>query len=92
MGSNAVEATIKLEKHNNGVDGLSFRGGYHELTAGGLSFTAGKKYKSDYESMFLNAHHVPYPDPRTRNGDPEDASIWHWQSRGYNFNDVEGGI
>jgi len=45
-GSDAIEGSIKLAKHNTGRHGLlAFEGSYHGTTAGALSLTAGKAYK-----------------------------------------------
>ncbi|QFU82535.1 aspartate aminotransferase family protein [Natronorubrum aibiense] len=64
-GSDAIEGSIKLAKHNTGRHGLlGFEGSYHGTTAGALSLTAGKKYKKGYGPLLADTVHVPYP---TRN-------------------------
>lgn len=61
-GSDAIEGSIKLAKHNTGRHGLlAFEGSYHGTTAGALSLTAGKKYKTGYGPLLADAIHVPYP-------------------------------
>ena len=63
-GSDAIEGSIKLAKHNTGRHGLlAFEGSYHGTTAGALSLTAGKAYKDGYGPLLADAVHVPYPDP-----------------------------
>ena len=63
-GSDAIEGSIKLAKHNTGRHGLlAFEGAYHGTTAGALSLTAGKSYKEGYGPNLADAVHVPYPDP-----------------------------
>ncbi|WP_255170962.1 aspartate aminotransferase family protein [Natrononativus amylolyticus] len=63
-GSDAIEGSIKLAKHNTGRHGLlAFEGSYHGTTAGALSLTAGKKYKEGYGPLLPDAVHVPYPAP-----------------------------
>ena len=61
-GSDAIEGSIKLAKHNTGRHGLlAFEGSYHGTTAGALSLTAGKKYKEGYGPLLPDAIHAPYP-------------------------------
>ncbi|WP_436345898.1 aspartate aminotransferase family protein [Natronorubrum sp. FCH18a] len=61
-GSDAIEGSIKLAKHNTGRHGLlGFEGSYHGTTAGALSLTAGKKYKEGYGPLLADTVHVPYP-------------------------------
>ncbi|MGM0604717.1 MAG: aspartate aminotransferase family protein [Halobacteriota archaeon] len=63
-GSDAIEGSIKLAKHNTGRHGLlAFEGAYHGTTAGALSLTAGKKYKKGYSPLLADAVHVPFPNP-----------------------------
>ncbi|MFA9425753.1 aspartate aminotransferase family protein [Natronorubrum sp. A-ect3] len=63
-GSDAIEGSIKLAKHNTGRHGLlAFEGSYHGTTAGALSLTAGKKYKKGYSPLLADTVHVPYPYP-----------------------------
>ncbi|MFT4950279.1 MAG: diaminobutyrate-2-oxoglutarate transaminase [Natronomonas sp.] len=63
-GSDAIEGSIKLAKHNTGRHGLlAFEGSYHGTTAGALSLTAGKSYKDGYGPNLADAVHVPYPNP-----------------------------
>ena len=63
-GSDAIEGSIKLAKHNTGRHGLlAFEGSYHGTTAGALSLTAGKSYKEGYGPLLADAVHVPFPDP-----------------------------
>ncbi|WP_332900134.1 aspartate aminotransferase family protein [Haladaptatus sp. CMSO5] len=61
-GSDAIEGSIKLAKHNTGRTGLlAFEGAYHGSTGGALSLTAGKKYKKGYEPLLPGVVHAPYP-------------------------------
>lgn len=63
-GSDAIEATIKLAKHNTGGTGLiAFRGAYHGSTAGALSLTGGQKYRENYTPLLPDVTHLPYPSP-----------------------------
>ncbi len=63
-GSDAIEGSIKLAKHNTGRHGLlAFEGSYHGSTAGALSLTSGKKYKEGYGPLLADTVHVPYPSP-----------------------------
>ena len=62
-GSDAIEGSIKLAKHNTGRHGLlAFEGSYHGTTAGALSLTAGKAYKKGYGPLLADAVHVPFPN------------------------------
>lgn len=61
-GSDAIEGSIKLAKHNTGRHGLlGFEGAYHGATSGALSLTAGKKYKEGYTPLLSDVIHAPYP-------------------------------
>ncbi|WP_137290428.1 aspartate aminotransferase family protein [Natronorubrum halophilum] len=61
-GSDAIEGSIKLAKHNTGRHGLlAFEGSYHGTTAGALSLTAGKAYKDGYGPLLPDVVHLPYP-------------------------------
>ena len=61
-GSDAIEGSIKLAKHNTGRHGLlAFEGAYHGTTAGALSLTAGKTYKEGYAPLLPDVVHAPYP-------------------------------
>ncbi|WP_311173606.1 aspartate aminotransferase family protein [Halobellus ordinarius] len=63
-GSDAIEGSIKLAKHNTGRHGLlAFEGSYHGTTAGALSLTAGKAYKEGYGPLLADTVHVPFPNP-----------------------------
>ncbi|MCQ4333513.1 aspartate aminotransferase family protein [Natronomonas sp. F2-12] len=63
-GSDAIEGSIKLARHNTGRHGmLAFEGSYHGGTAGALSLTAGKAYKEGYEPLLGDVVHAPYPYP-----------------------------
>jgi diaminobutyrate-2-oxoglutarate transaminase len=63
-GSDAIEGSIKLAKHNTGRHSLlAFEGSYHGTTAGALSLTAGKAYKEGYGPLLSDAVHVPFPNP-----------------------------
>ncbi|WP_323174289.1 aspartate aminotransferase family protein [Natrialba sp. PRR66] len=75
-GSDAIEGSIKLAKQHTGRHGLlAFEGAYHGTTAGALSLTAAKKYKTDYSPLLADAVHVPYPDTTTgTDGDSEAVS------------------
>jgi diaminobutyrate-2-oxoglutarate transaminase len=62
-GSDAIEGSIKLAKHNTDRHGLlAFEGSYHGTTAGALSLTAGKAYKKGYGPLLADAVHVPFPN------------------------------
>jgi diaminobutyrate-2-oxoglutarate transaminase len=62
-GSDAVEASIKLAKHNTGGDGLiAFRGAYHGATAGAMALTSNKGFKRDYTPLIPEVTHVRYPN------------------------------
>ncbi|OYR46361.1 aspartate aminotransferase family protein [Halorubrum sp. Ea8] len=72
-GSDAIEGSIKLAKHNTGRHGLlAFEGSYHGTTAGALSLTAGKAYKTGYGPLLADAVHVPFPNP-TESGPTGDV-------------------
>lgn len=61
-GSDTIEGSIKLAKHNTGRHGLlAFEGSYHGATSGALSLTAAKKYKAGYGPLLSDTVHVPYP-------------------------------
>ena len=63
-GSDAIEASIKLAKHNTDRHGLlACEGYYHGGTAGALSLTAGKSYKQGYGPNLADTVHVPFPNP-----------------------------
>jgi diaminobutyrate-2-oxoglutarate transaminase len=75
-GSDAIEGSIKLAKHNTGRDALmAFEGSYHGGTAGALSLTGGRKYKEGYDPLLPDVRHVPYPYPlhERGNADVENA-------------------
>lgn len=73
-GSDAIEATIKLAKHNTGNDGLiAFRGSYHGGSTGALSLTGGNKYKKNYTPLLPEVHHAPYPYSFQQECPPESA-------------------
>jgi diaminobutyrate-2-oxoglutarate transaminase len=68
-GSDAIEGSIKLAKHNTDRHGLlAFEGSYHGTTAGALTLTAGKQYKEGYGPLLPDAVHMPYPSA-SENGD-----------------------
>lgn len=63
-GSDAIEGSIKLAKHNTGRHGLlAFEGSYHGATSGALSLTGAKSYKEGYEPLLPDVVHTPYPFP-----------------------------
>jgi diaminobutyrate-2-oxoglutarate transaminase len=63
-GSDAIEGSIKLAKHNTERHSLlAFEGAYHGATSGALSLTAAKKYKAGYGPLLSDTVHVPYPSP-----------------------------
>ena len=73
-GSDAIEATIKLAKHNTGGAGMiAFRGAYHGDTAGALSLTAAKKFKRASAPHLADVVHAPYPNPRRLGVSPGEA-------------------
>ena len=73
-GSNAIEASIKLAKHNTGGRGLvAFRGGYHGTTSGAMSLTSKRGTKGDYTPLLPDTVHVRYPAPFEQGLDPEVA-------------------
>ncbi|WP_136591831.1 aspartate aminotransferase family protein [Salinigranum halophilum] len=75
-GSDAIEGSIKLAKHNTGRNAMmAFEGSYHGGTAGALTLTGGRKYKEGYDPLLPDVRHVPYPYPlRERgNADTENA-------------------
>lgn len=73
-GSDAIEATIKLAKHNTGGNGMiAFRGAYHGATAGALSLTAAKKFKRASAPHLADVVHAPYPNPRRMGTSPDEA-------------------
>jgi diaminobutyrate-2-oxoglutarate transaminase len=60
-GSDAVEAAIKLAKHNTGREGIiAFHGSYHGMTSGALSATSNVKLRSKISSLVPNIHFIPY--------------------------------
>jgi diaminobutyrate-2-oxoglutarate transaminase len=74
-GSDAVEATIKLAKHNTGNDGLvAFYGSFHGETSGAFSLSADTKYKKSYTPLLAEVEHVPYPYP-FRQGISEEQAV-----------------
>jgi diaminobutyrate-2-oxoglutarate transaminase len=69
-GSDAIEGSIKLAKHNTGRHAmLAFQGSYHGGTAGALSLTGGRKYREGYDPLLPDVTHVPYPYPLHERGD-----------------------
>ena len=73
-GSDAVEATIKLAKHNTGNDGLiAFYGSFHGETAGAYSLSADTKYKRPYTPLLAEVEHAPYPYPFQEGRGPEES-------------------
>ena len=74
-GSDAIEGSIKLARHNTGRHGmLAFEGSYHGGTAGALSLTAGKAYKEGYEPLLNDVVHTPYPYPFRERLDNDGAT------------------
>jgi len=76
-GSDAIEGSIKLAKHNTGGTGLiAFQGSYHGATAGALSITGGKSYKENYTPLLPDTINLPYPYPyRERAGDGDAEAV-----------------
>jgi diaminobutyrate-2-oxoglutarate transaminase len=75
-GSDAIEGSIKLAKHNTGRTAMmAFEGSYHGATAGALSLTGGRSYTEGYDPMLPDVTHMPYPySLRERgNADAENA-------------------
>ncbi|MCO8245682.1 aspartate aminotransferase family protein [Haladaptatus sp. AB643] len=73
-GSDAIEAAIKLAKHNTGGDGLiAFRGAYHGATSGAMSLTGNKGFKGDYTPLLSDVVHAPYPHPFGQDKTPQEA-------------------
>lgn len=73
-GSNAIEASIKLAKHNTDGHGLvAFRGSFHGTTSGALSLTARTSSKEDYTPLLPDVVHVPHPSDFADDSDPDEA-------------------
>ena len=74
-GSDAVEAAIKLAKHNTGGDGLiAFRGSYHGATSGAMALTSNKGFKDDYTPLLPEVVHAKYPSPFIDRAESGDAA------------------
>src|SRR6056297_1794194 len=74
-GSDAVEAAIKLAKHNTGGDGLiAFRGSYHGATSGAMALTSNKGFKDDYTPLLPDVVHAKYPSPFIDRAESGDAA------------------
>lgn len=72
-GSDAIEASIKLAKHETGNEGLiAFNGSFHGETAGAFSLTADTKYKRAYTPLLPEVAHTRYPYPFRYDGTDED--------------------
>lgn len=73
-GSNAIEGSIKLAKHNTGGHGLvAFRGAFHGSTSGAMTLTAKHGTKEDYTPLLPDSTHVRYPYPFHDDLDPEES-------------------
>jgi len=60
-GSDAVEAAVKLAKHNTKRHGIvAFEGSYHGMTAGALSLTSGRQFRDPFLPLLPEVHFVPY--------------------------------
>jgi diaminobutyrate-2-oxoglutarate transaminase len=60
-GSDAVEAAVKLARHNTGrYPLLAFEGSYHGMTAGALSLCSGAPFKERFLPLIPEVHFVPY--------------------------------
>ncbi|MGD2200374.1 MAG: aspartate aminotransferase family protein [Candidatus Bathyarchaeota archaeon] len=60
-GSDAVESSVKLAKHNTNRIGLvAFMGSYHGMTSGALALTADKHFKRNYLPLIPEVHFIPY--------------------------------
>ena len=71
-GSDAIEGSIKLAKHNTGRTAMmAFEGSYHGATAGALSLTGGRSYTEGYDPMLPDVTHMPYPYPLRERGDAD---------------------
>lgn len=65
-GTESIETAIKLvRKYFKGTDKrelISFSGSFHGRTMGGLSLTARKKYREDFEPFLPDIKHLTYND------------------------------
>jgi len=60
-GSDAVEAAMKLARHNTGrYPVVAFEGSYHGMTAGALSLCSGAPFKERFLPLLPEVHFVPY--------------------------------
>lgn len=60
-GSDAVEAAMKLAKHNTRrFPMIAFEGGFHGMSAGALSLSSGLGFKEDFLPLLPEVHFVPY--------------------------------
>jgi diaminobutyrate-2-oxoglutarate transaminase len=60
-GSDAVEQALKLAKYNTGrIPFISFEGGYHGMTAGGLTLTTTRSHKEGLLPLIPEVHYTPY--------------------------------
>jgi diaminobutyrate-2-oxoglutarate transaminase len=60
-GSDAVEAAMKLAKHNKKRSPMiAFEGAYHGMTSGALSLTSHLGHKEDFLPLIPEVHFVPY--------------------------------
>ena len=67
-GTEAVEAAMKLARHQTGRDKfISFFGGFHGRTLGSLSLTASKVVqRKGFGPLVAGVFHAVYPDPYRR--------------------------
>jgi diaminobutyrate-2-oxoglutarate transaminase len=62
-GTNAVEAALKIARKATGRTGvLSFMGGYHGLSLGGLAATANRSKRAAAGTPLHDVAFMPYPD------------------------------
>ena len=60
-GSDAIEGALKIAKFNTKRHTfLAFHGAYHGMTAGALSITSKKNYRTGYLPLFPDIHFAPY--------------------------------
>ncbi len=60
-GSDAVEAAMKLARHNTKRHPMiAFEGSYHGMTSGALSLSSGLGFKEDFLPLLSEVHFVPY--------------------------------
>lgn len=75
-GAEAVDGAVKLARKTTGRQGIiTFRGGFHGRTMGGVSYTTSKaKYRQGYHPFVGSIFVAPYPWPFRWKMDQESAS------------------